>query len=109
LALPTIGRSNPGIRRLSEQRHTDVTEIFARIPSASIGTKGAFSKYLSNIKEIDLYLTEIDQYFTKDLTPMGIESIALTARKSIEGGENLKEAVIPVVIAIDQARVAMNQ
>jgi hypothetical protein len=93
---------NPEIRQLSEQRRADLTEIFARIPSASVGIKGAFSNYMSDIKEID-------QYLTNDLTPTGIESITPTARKTIQDGENLKEAVKPVVIAIDRAKDAMSQ
>jgi len=94
--------ANPEIRELSEQRRADLSEIFARIPAASVGIKGAFRTYLSDIKEIQLYLSN-------DLTSKGIESITPTAQKSILDGDNLKEAVKPVVAAMDRARAEMAQ
>jgi len=94
--------ANPEIRELSEQRRAELSEIFARIPEASVGIKGAFHTYLSDIKEIQKYLTT-------DLTSKGIESITPTAEKSMKDGENLKEAVKPVVSAMDRARAEMAQ
>jgi hypothetical protein len=94
--------ANPEIRELSEQRRADLSEIFARIPEASVGIKGAFRTYLSDIREIQKYLST-------DLTSKGIESITPTARKSMEDGNYLKEAVKPVVAAIDRARAEMAQ
>lgn len=94
--------TNPEIRELSEQRRADLSEIFAQIPAASVGIKGAFHTYLSDIKEIHKYLSN-------DLTPKGIESITPTAQKSIADGDNLKESVKPVVAALDRARAEMAQ
>jgi len=94
--------ANPEIRELSEQRRADLSEIFAQIPAVSVGIKGAFHTYLSDIKEIQKYLTT-------DLTSKGIESITPTAQKSIKDGDNLKDAVKPVVSAIERARAEMAQ
>jgi hypothetical protein len=90
--------TNPEIRELSEQRRADLSEIFAKIPAASVGVKGALRTYLSDIKEIQKFLSN-------DLTSKGIESITPTAQKSIQDGANLKDAVVPVVTAIEEARV----
>jgi hypothetical protein len=94
--------ANPEIRELSEQRRADLSAIFAEIPAASVGIKGAFHTYLSDIKEIQKFLMN-------DLTPKGIASITPTAQKSIQDGGNLKESVKPVVSAIDRARAEMAQ
>jgi hypothetical protein len=92
--------SNPEIRALSEQRRADLGEVFARIPAASVGIKGAFQAYLSDIEEIRKYLSN-------DLTPKGIESITPTALKSMRDGDALRNAVKPMVSAIDGARAEM--
>jgi hypothetical protein len=94
--------ANPEIRELSEQRRADLSEVFAQIPAASVGIKGAFQAYLSDIKEIQKYLST-------DLTSKGIESITPTAEKSIQDGDHLKDAVKPVVSAMDRARAEMAQ
>jgi hypothetical protein len=94
--------TNPDIRELSEQRRAELSEIFAQIPAASVGIKGAFHTYLSDIKEIQKFLSN-------DLTSKGVESITPTAQKSINDGNNLKEAVKPVVSAMDRARAEMAQ
>ena len=94
--------TNPEIRGLSEQRRADLSEIYARIPAASIGIKGSIATYLSDIKEIRTFLSN-------DLTPKGIESITPAAEKSMKDGENLKEAAKPMVAAIDDARAEMAQ
>jgi hypothetical protein len=44
--------TNPEIQALSEQRRVEVREIYARIPEASVGIKGALQSYLTDIKEI---------------------------------------------------------
>jgi hypothetical protein len=77
-------------------------EIYAKIPEASIGVRGALKSYLTDIKEIQLYLS-------CDLTPEGIEAIRPTALKAVLDGESLKETVKPVLAAIDLARTEMPQ
>jgi Zn-dependent oligopeptidase len=89
--------ANPEIRELSEQRRADLSAIFAEIPAASVGVKGALRTYLSDIREIQ-------QYLSNDLTPKGFESITPTARKAVQDGAELKETVKPAVAAIERAR-----
>jgi hypothetical protein len=76
--------------------------LVARIPEASIGVRGALKSYLSDIKEIQRYLSY-------DLTPVGIEAIRPTAQKAVEDGDNVKEAVKPVLAAIYLVKTEMPQ
>ena len=94
--------TNPQIRELSEQRRSDLSRVFRRISESSIGVRGSFITYMSDIKEIKSYLTT-------DLTNKGIEAITPVSEKAINDGENLKSAVIPVLSALDNARSEMAQ
>lgn len=89
--------TNPSIRELSEQRRNEVGTIYMQIQAASVGIKGAFNAYLSDIKEIQIYLSN-------DITPKGIESIGPIAQKAVSDGELLKQAVMPVLSAIDSVK-----
>jgi hypothetical protein len=91
--------TNPEIRALSEQRRVEVSQIYATIPEASVGIKGALKSYLSDIKEIQLYLAN-------DLTPRGIDAIRPVARKAVVDGDNLKETINPVLSAFARIRAA---
>lgn len=91
--------TNPEIRALSEQRRLEVRELYAKIPEASVGVKGALQSYLTDIREIQLYLAN-------DLTPRGIDAIRPVARKAVVDGDNLKDAIRPVLIAFDRIRTA---
>ena len=94
--------TNPDIQALSEQRRADLTEVFARITEASVGVKGSFKSYMSDNEQIRAYLST-------DLTPKGIEAITPVGQKAVTDGDNLKEAVNPVLAAIGDAREAMAQ
>ncbi|WP_027715476.1 hypothetical protein [Desulfuromonas sp. TF] len=89
--------TNPEIQALSEQRRIEVREIYARIPEASVGIKGALQSYLTDIKEIQ-------QYLSNDLTPRGIDAIRPVARKAVVDGDNLKETIKPVLSAFARIR-----
>jgi len=89
--------TNPEIQALSEQRRADLSAIFLEISNASIGVKGAFKSYMSDI-------TEIRTYLSTDLTTKGIEAITPITQKAVSDGENLKQAIIPVLTAIGKAR-----
>lgn len=92
--------ANPQIRELSEQRRAELSEIFAEIPRSSVGVKGTLHSYLTDIKEIQKYLSN-------DLTPKGIESITPVAQKAIQDGDNLKDALKPVLSALERVKAAM--
>ncbi|MBE0568248.1 MAG: DUF2959 family protein [Deltaproteobacteria bacterium] len=94
--------TSPEIRELSERRRNEMRELYAKIPEASIGVSGALKSYLTDIRDIQTYLSN-------DLTPQGIESIRPIAQKAVTDGENLKETVKPVLIAIDRVKTEMTQ
>jgi hypothetical protein len=94
--------NNPRIQVLSEQRRADQSAVFVRIAEASVGVKGAFKSYMSDIREIQLYLSN-------DLTSKGVEAITPVADKSVLDGNALKDAIRPVLYAIGQARAELVQ
>ncbi len=93
---------NPQIQQLSEQRRAKLGDIYGQIAENSIGVNDAFTSYVSDIKEIQMYLSN-------DLTPKGIEAIAPTSRKVVDDGTNLKDAIKNVQTAIQKARESMSQ
>jgi len=94
--------TNPDIRELSERRRIEMREGYAKIAEASIGVKGALKSYLTDIREIH-------KFVSNDLTPQGIESIKPVAQTAVKDGETLKEAIKPVLTAIDQVKADMTQ
>lgn len=93
---------NPQIQKLSEQRRIELDEIYRQIAQNSIGVKDAFKAYVSDVKELQIYLSN-------DLTPKGIDTIAPISKKVNNDGENLKTAIKNVQPSIDRARGAMAQ
>jgi len=94
--------TNPQIRELSEQRRAALSEVYGKIAEASIEVKSAFQAYMSDLKEIQTYLSN-------DLTPKGINAITPITEKVVRDGESLKDVVNSVQIAIDRARAEMAQ
>lgn len=89
--------TNPEIRQLSEQRRSELAEIYARVPAAGTGIRGSYNSYITDLKEIQKYLSN-------DLTPKGIEGITPTAKNSIQGLESLKKSLGPVISALDEIK-----
>lgn len=89
--------TNTEIQALSEQRRADLSSVYVKISEASVGVKGSFKSYMSDI-------TGIRKFLSNDLTPKGIESITPVAQKAVIDGDNLKIAVQPVLNAIGSAR-----
>jgi hypothetical protein len=94
--------TNEQIQALSEQRRADLSEVFAQISQASVGVKGSLKTYISDIRQIKIYLST-------DLTPKGVDAITPTVQQAITDGGNLKDAVQPVLSAIDNARSELAQ
>lgn len=90
------------IRQLSEQRRNEMRKIYAKIPEASIGVSGALKSYLTEIKDIQTYLSN-------DLTPQGVEIIHPVAQRAMKDGDDLKETIKPVLTAIDEVKAEMTQ
>ena len=94
--------NNAQIRALSEQRRAELGEIYGKIAENSVEVKGPFKAYVSDVKEIQIYVSN-------DLTSKGIESIAPITRKVVDDGEKLKSAIRNLQTAIEKARAAMSQ
>lgn len=91
---------NSKIQDLSEQRRLELDETYSMIAQNSLGVEEAFKTYVSDVKEIQNYLSN-------DLTTKGIESIAPISKKVINDGDNLKNAIKNVQTAIERARTSM--
>lgn len=94
--------TNPRIRELSEQRRSDLNTVYRKISESSIGVKGWFIAYMRDIKEIQSFLAT-------DLTDKGITAITPVAQKAISDGTILRNAVLPVLSALDGAKREMAQ
>ena len=92
--------TNPEIRELSEERRIKLAEIYAQVPKAGLGIRGAYNSYLTNLKEIQKYLST-------DLTPSGIESITPVANKAVQDMDLLKSSLQPVVAALDEIKAEL--
>ena len=92
--------TNADIRELSEQRRIRLAELYARVPAAGAGIKGTYHAYLTDLKEIQKYLSN-------DLTPKGIEGIAPVANKSVQDLDSLKISLKPVIAALDDIKVEL--
>jgi hypothetical protein len=94
--------TNPQIQALSEQRRADLSADFVRISEASVGVKGSFNAYMSDLKEIQNYLSN-------DLTPKGVEAITPIAQQAVMDGTSLQAAIYPVLNAVSNARGELAQ
>ena len=92
--------TNPEIRELSEERRIKLAGIYAQVPAAGAGIKGSYHAYLTDLKEIQKYLSN-------DLTPKGIEGITPVANKSIQDREVLKESLKPLIYALDEIKAEL--
>jgi hypothetical protein len=92
--------TNSEIRALSEERRTNLAAIYARVPEAAAGVRGAYFDYLKDLKEIQVYLSN-------DLTPKGIESITPVTQKSAQHKDDLKASLRPVIVALDEIKAEL--
>ena len=93
--------TNADIRNLSDQRRSRLAEIYAQVPAAGLGIKGAYNEYLTDLKEIQKYLSN-------DLTPKGIEGITPVANKSVQNLNALKASLKPVIMALDEIKAELD-
>jgi myosin heavy subunit len=92
--------TNSEIRELSEQRRSKLAEVYAQVPAAGAGIKGSYHAYLTDLKEIQKYLSN-------DLTPKGIEGITPVANKSVQNLDVLKRSLQPVILALDEIKAEL--
>ena len=89
--------TNPHIRELSDERRNNLAQTYAKVPAAGVGIKGAYHAYLTD-------LNEIQQYLSNDLTSKGIEGIGPVAQKSVQDRDSFKESLKPVIAALDEIK-----
>ncbi len=89
--------SNKEIRELSDERRNNLAQIYAKVPAAGAGIIGSYHAYLTDLKEIQ-------QYLSNDLTPKGIQGIGPAANKSIQDRDALKESLKPLIAALDEIK-----
>lgn len=92
--------TNQEIRELSAERRNKLAEIYARVPAAADGIKGTYNAYLTDLKEIQKYLST-------DLTPKGVEGINPVAKKSVQDLDSLKVSLQPVIAALDEIKAEL--
>lgn len=92
--------TNPQIRELSDERRVKLAEIYAQVPAAGVGIKGAYQSYLTNLKEIQSYMSN-------DLTPKGLEGIDPVAKKAVQDSEALKASLKPFLAALDEIKAEL--
>ncbi|NTV15237.1 MAG: DUF2959 family protein [Desulfobulbaceae bacterium] len=95
-----IAYSNQRIRELSEERRLKLAETYAKVPAAGAGVKVAYLAYLSDLKEIQIYLSN-------DLTPQGMKGIAPVANNTTQDLEALKASLRPVVAALEEIKAEL--
>jgi ribonuclease HI len=93
---------NAEIQQLSEQRRDELGAVYGRIAESSVGVKEAYKVYLSDIKELQRYLSN-------DLTSKGVEALAPVSKRIVVDGDNLKYSLTNLQRAIDRAREEMSQ
>jgi hypothetical protein len=94
--------TNVDIQALSEQRRIRMKEVYAQIPAASVGARGALETYVSDIREIQRYLSN-------DLTPQGIAAIGSIAERAVKDGEIVQKRIRDVLISIGRVKGEMTQ
>jgi hypothetical protein len=93
---------NPRIQQLSEQRRHELTRIYEEIATNSIGVKEGLNSYVSDLREIQRYLSN-------DLTPKGIAAIKPLAREITGKGRDLNYEIKEVQAAVNRAKASMAQ
>ena len=92
--------TNPEIRELSTDRRNKLSESYARVPAAGSGVKGTYNAYLTDLREIQKFLST-------DLTPKGIEAITPVAQKSAQDLDAFKASLKPVISALDEIKAEL--
>lgn len=93
---------NPEIQKRSDQRRSALGNIYDKIAENSVGVKGAFKTYVSDVNQIQAYMSN-------DLTSKGISSIASLSDQTVRNGNFLKNELVNLQSAIEDARSEMTQ
>lgn len=93
---------NPEIRQRSEERRAELGQSFDKIAENNVGVKEAFRTYVSDINEIERFLSN-------DLTDDGIDSIKPIADEVVQNGSELRNELQSLQSAIEEARRQMRR
>lgn len=93
---------NPDIQRKSNERREELRETYDMIAENNVGVKEAFKTYVSDINEIQRFLSN-------DLTSDGMDSISGTADDVVDNGTHLKNELRNLQNAIEETRIKMRQ
>lgn len=94
--------TNPQIRQLSEERRSQLMNTFNQIAGPSGAVKVKVSTYLSQVKQIQTYLSN-------DLSATGIDAISPIALKTINDGQQIIMDAQPMLAAAEQARTEIGE
>lgn len=92
--------TNPDLQQYSQEQRGRMRDSFNNLTSTSAGLRGSLNAYLSEIKQIQAYLSN-------DLTPTGISKITSIAQSAARDGEKLKSSFDPVQMAISDTIAVM--
>lgn len=93
---------NAEIQQRSDERRTELGNIYDKIAENSVGVEKAFKTYVSDVNQIQAYMSN-------DLTSKGITSIASLSDKTVRNGNYLKNELVNLQSAIEDARSEMTQ
>jgi len=93
---------NPEIQQRSNERRDALGQTYDKIAENNVGVKEAFKTYVSDINEIERFLSN-------DLTRDGINSISTISGKVVNNGAHLKNELRSLQSAIEDARREMGQ
>lgn len=93
---------NPEIQKRSNERREELGNTYDKIAQNNVGVKEAFQEYVSDINEIERFLSN-------DLTSDGLDSISVVTNKALNNGTHLKNELQNLQAAIEEARVKMRQ
>ncbi|WP_133120157.1 hypothetical protein [Rhodohalobacter barkolensis] len=93
---------NPEIQKQSDERRVELAKTYDKIAENNIGVKEAFLAYVSDINEIERFLSN-------DLTSEGITSISSISDDVVDNGMQLNNELKNLQNAIADARVKMRQ
>jgi len=93
---------NPELQRSSDERRAELGRTYDRIGQNSEGVREAFKVYVSDV-------TEIEEYLSNDLTTRGITSIESLSDQTVRNGNQLKNELENLQSAIEDARAEMRQ
>lgn len=93
---------NADIQSKSDERSAELAKTYDKIAQNNIGVKEAFQTYVSDINEIERFLSN-------DLTSDGMDSILRVSNKAVSNGTNLKDELQNLQSSIEDARAEMSQ